>query len=348
MTGPGPSKAEQYSKAFDYLLGDIAVAVAAIGLEAGLLVALRDDGPLPPSELAASLGFDVGAVAVWCRSAYAFEWLDRTGDGRYQLAPHMGRFLLDPSDPAYLGGRIRFASLSHYDHDGFIRFLRSGEPIPRSEHNPELLRIIGDSSNPDALVISEVVLPQAGDAIERLDADGALLEVGAGAGQHAIHYATRFPAATIVGLEYDGPSAGIARANVADAGLADRVEIRVGDANALDAMAAFDVATLNIVLHETGGPDEHRNVLGRVFEALKPGGTLVVSELPYPDTESAYRTEPVYRRLAGLMLHEAQVGCAAITQGELLSLVSQAGFRGVHAVDQPRESRFMVVGTRPR
>ena len=343
-----PSQRAQYDKALGYLLGDIAVGVAWIGLEAGLFAALRAREPLLASALADDRDLDPDAVAVWCRSAYAFEWIDRDGGGRYRLAPHMQALLLDPDDPAYLGGRIRFAGLSHHDLAGFVRFLRSGRPVPRSEHNPELLEILADSSAADAPMLSGFVLPQASDAVVRLEAGGTLLEVGVGAGQHAIHYASQYPAARIVGLEFDGPSVELARANVAAAGLGQRIEIREADVNELDEATAYDVVTMNIVLHETGGPAEQRNVLVRVWQALKPGGVLVVSELPYPDVDTDYRRYPVYRRLAGLMLHEAQVGCASITQGELLLMVHESGFADVHTIEQPRESRFVVVGTRPR
>jgi hypothetical protein len=68
-----------------------------------------------------------------------------------------------------------------------------------------------------------------------------------------------------------------------------------------------------------------------------------VSELPYPDDVGSYRTDPVHRRLAGLRLHEEAVGCAAITQRQLLDRVAAAGFVGVRAIDQPRPSRYVVV-----
>jgi hypothetical protein len=58
----------------------------------------------------------------------------------------------------------------------------------------------------------------------------------------------------------------------------------------------------------------------------------------------AYRREPVYRRLAGLMLHEALVGCGSITQGQLVELVRGAGFEHVEVVGTSRPSRWVVVG----
>jgi cyclopropane fatty-acyl-phospholipid synthase-like methyltransferase len=117
--------------------------------------------------------------------------------------------------------------------------------------------------------------------------------------------AQRFPRALIVGLQFDAPSVELARQTVAAAGVADRVELRHGDANALADENAFDLVVMNIVLHETGGPEEYRNVLRRCRRALKRDGTILVSELPYPDSPAEYRTNPVYQALAGVQVHEA-------------------------------------------
>ena len=100
---------------------------------------------------------------------------------------------------------------------------------------------------------------------------------------------------------------------------------------------------MNVVLHETGGPAEYRNVLERVRRALKPGGTVVVSELPYPDPPAAYRESPVYKGLTRLQFHEALVGCGMITQGELRRLLEESGFANVRVAQQPVVTRFVIL-----
>jgi len=49
-----------------------------------------------------------------------------------------------------------------------------------------------------------------------------------------MHYARRFPRAQVVGLEIDMPSIELARHALAETNLADRLEVRHGDANKLD------------------------------------------------------------------------------------------------------------------
>jgi ubiquinone/menaquinone biosynthesis C-methylase UbiE len=192
-------------------------------------------------------------------------------------------------------------------------------------------------------VLTEHVLPQAPQTLARLEQGGKILDVGAGGGYHTLRYAGRFPEAHVVGLEFDAPSLALARETIAEAGLEGRVELRHGDANELDEEDAYDLVTMNIALHETGGPPEYRNVLSRVRRALKPGGTVVVSELPYPDSPGEYRDAPVYKALAGVQLHEALVGCGMITQGQLGVLLAETGFANARVAEQPLPTRFVML-----
>ena len=193
------------------------------------------------------------------------------------------------------------------------------------------------------MVLTEHVLPQAPQTLAKLEQGGKILDVGAGGGYHVAHYAKRFPNARVVGLEFDAPSIELARRTVVESGLGERAEIRHGDANELDQEEAYDLVTMNIVLHETGGPAEYRNVLSRVLRALKPEGTLVVSELPYPDSPGEYRQAPVYKALAGVQLHEALVGCGMITQGQLRKLLAESGFANARVAEQPLPTRIVML-----
>jgi len=339
------SKQERWQALFSHVLGNQATWIADIGLRAGLFRAIADAGKVGATEEALSeeLGYDPRYVGVWCRAAYAFEFLDWDGERAYGLAPHMKALLLEPEDPLFMGGRIQFYAALYEDYRAFPEHLRTGEVWPRSDHDPFLIEALKNLTKPDCVVITEHVLPQAPETLAKLERGGKILDVGAGAGHHLAHYAGRFPRARVVGLEIDGPSLDLARRTIAEAGLGDRAEVRPTDANELDDEDAYDLVTMSIALHETGGPPEYRNVLGRVRRALKPGGTLVVSELPYPDTPGEYRSSPVYKALAGVQLHEALVGCGMITKGQLHGLVADAGFVGIRAADQPLPTRFVML-----
>lgn len=349
MSAESQSKQTQFQKLLGYVLGNQAAWIANIGLQAGLFRVIADAGETGITEAALSeqLGYKVRYVQVWCRGAYAFELLDWDDSSGYCLAPHMESLLLNASDPQFMGGRIQFLTALYEDYRAFPEYLRTGDIWPRSAHDPFLLEALKNGTKPDCVMITDQILPQAPDTLARLQAGGRILDIGAGAGHHVIHYARRFPQARIVGLELDMPSIDLARRALAEANLGDRVEIRHGDANEIDDENAFDLVTMNVALHETGGPAEYRNVLSRVRRALEPGGTVVVSELPYPDSPGAYREHPVYKMYAGLQLHEALVGCGMITQGELRDLLEGTQFANVRVATHSVPTRFVMLGEKP-
>jgi predicted O-methyltransferase YrrM len=339
------TKHEQWQRLFGFLLGNQASWVIDVGLKTGIFQAIADagDAGIAEDDLARRLDFQPRYVAVWCRAAYAFALLDWDTERGYRLAPHIQELLLEEADPQFIGGRMQFFTALYEDYLAFPESLRTGRIWPRSEHDPWLLEALKNMTKPDAVVITEQVLPQAPDTLARLENGGTLLEIGPGGGFALTHYATRFPSARVIGVEFDGPSVELARQTVQEAGVAERVEIRHADANLLDEPDAYDLVVMNITLHETGGPPEYLNVLQRSRRALTPGGSILVSELPYPDSPTAYREHPVYQALAGVQIHEAQVGCGAITQNELRGLLSAAGFQQLRVADQPLPTRFMML-----
>lgn len=78
--------------------------------------------------------------------------------------------------------------------------------------------------------------------IARLDVPvgGTVLEVGCGTGRNLIAVAKRYPTARLFGLDISEEMLTTARANVAAAGLVDRIVLKQGDATDFDARALFD------------------------------------------------------------------------------------------------------------
>jgi len=339
-------KQAAYQNLFGAVLGSEAVWIVDIGLKAGLFEAIEAAGEagITAEALAKKLEFDERYTGVWMRAAYAFQLIDWSDDGTYRMAPHMKQLLLDSDDPLFIGGRMQFFAALYEDFKAYPSHLKSGATWLRSYHDPWLLEALKNTSKPDPVMITEHALSQSPNAIERLQGGGTIVDIGAGGGFAVSHYAKRFPNASVIGLEFDAPSVELMQRTLAEAGLADRVEMRQADANKLEEQDAWDVVTMNITLHETGDEPEWRNVLSRVHRALKPGGTVVISELPYPDSMPDYRSSPVYQVLAGVQIHEAIVGCGMITMSQLGDLLRDAGFANARAVDQPMPTRYVMVG----
>lgn len=336
-----------FERAFADVLGHQAVGAASIGIRAGLFAALRDGGPMTASALATRLGFDEHLVRVWCRAAFAFEFLELDRDDRYRLDEGSATVLLDESHPLHMGGRFLFATAAWEDNLTYPEALDNPEVRSRSERDPLVLEAMRATAAPDCAMLIDDVLPTIPGLVAPLEAGGAVLEIGCGSGSLCLALARRFPDARVVGIEFDALSAEQARLAVLDAGLEDRVHVEHADANELAELDTYQLVVMSRSLHETGGPAEHLNVLRRSREALSAEGWAIVSELPYPDDEAEYRDNPDQRRLAGVQLHEAIVGCAMITVSELIALMHDADYHAVHVVEQPRSSRVVAAGRKP-
>jgi SAM-dependent methyltransferase len=340
--GPPSTREEQFRKLFGYLSGFQGTWVAAIGRKAGLFRAIQEAASGVTAEsLAKRLGYEPRYVRVWCRAAYAYELLDYDPAAGFRLAPHMADLLLNVHDPQYLGGRVELSVAFTEDFAAFPARLADGAPFPRQDHAPDLVRGIMENSKPDFAIMTEIVLPQAPALLARLEQGGAILDVGCGAAYGLLHLSRRFPNSRGLGLEVDPPMLALAAQNLAEAGIGDRVRVEPTSALTLELTERFDLAVMNIALHETGERPEWEEVLRRVRRALRPGGALLISELPYPGTIEEYREKPAYRMLAGIQHHEVLVGCGMITIPELRELLEGAGFRPVGLVDQPNPTRIM-------
>ncbi len=106
--------------------------------------------------------------------------------------------------------------------------------------------------------------------------DGAtrLLDVGGGHGLYAVELCRRH--LDLSATVFDYPEAlDVARAEIADAGLGDRVGVRGGDYWTDDLGEGYDLALLFNVVH-SNDPEENVRLFRRVADVLAPGGRIAV------------------------------------------------------------------------
>jgi demethylmenaquinone methyltransferase / 2-methoxy-6-polyprenyl-1,4-benzoquinol methylase len=108
---------------------------------------------------------------------------------------------------------------------------------------------------------------------------GRLLDVATGTGAVAVELARRYDC-TVVGLDQSSEMLAVARARVASAGLARRVELVEGHAAELPFEdAAFDGLTFTYLLRYVDDPGATLRELARV---VRPGGTIASLEFGIP------------------------------------------------------------------
>jgi SAM-dependent methyltransferase len=127
-----------------------------------------------------------------------------------------------------------------------------------------------------------------------------ILDVGCGTGVYLIHAGTAGdPQLTGLGVDLEATVVGLARQRLADAGLAERFQMRQADIRAVELPAAsFDLVLLlqNIYYF---AEDERPDLLRRLHGLLAPSGALVLASLFAGRSLAAAHYDLLFRATAG-------------------------------------------------
>jgi SAM-dependent methyltransferase len=142
-----------------------------------------------------------------------------------------------------------------------------------SHTDPEVLQAGGDVSVGFAHALTRMIVPGLEGLSARLGAPGAaFLDIGVGVAALAIAMAGMWPELRVVGIDPWQPSLTIARNNVAQAGLGDRITLREQRAEDLEDESAFDLTWVpsTFMREAVIAP-----ACERAHRALRPGGWLL-------------------------------------------------------------------------
>ncbi|MGK5543935.1 SAM-dependent methyltransferase [Streptomyces sp. URMC 127] len=180
----------------------------------------------------------------------------------------------------------------------------------------------------DGLVIARstrVIEPLVEAAVERVLDRGnpvRLLEVGCGSGVHVRHAARLNPRLTALAVDMQEEVAEAATKNMAEWGLADRVETRRGDLRTLDLQPQFDLVTMHNNIYYFA-EDERVAALAKARSLLAPGGRILLT--------TACRGGSVGLDVLSLWFTYADFGGPLPREEELVAQLEGAGFTGVEA-----------------
>ena len=294
--------------------------VVYLGLELGLFDRIRaaGDGGIGPGELATAAGCEPEPVEAWIRAAHASEIVGFDGE-RVTLSPDTASVLLDDSRPEYLGGQFVAAVVSSLDYATLPDFFRTGHGI--AERPPRFHRAIEAVTVQDIAVFFQEGLAQLPDLAARLAAGSRVLDVACGGGKWLIAIARRFPATTLVGVEFEPDSVARAMRHVTDAGLDGRIRIEARDPVAMPFDAEFDLVYLQDALHELPDPAAS---LRSSWQAVAPGGRLVVFDWCLPSSLEDSQTLQA-ELLWGIQIDELFQGTRMYTHDGFLGIFEAAG-----------------------
>lgn len=297
----------------------------AAAAEAGLLHRLAAS-PATFNALAEFYGADGQgreALEAWLQMGVRLRLLN-LGPKGYALRG-LARTLARPENDSTLAMVQEVAGLHHKLIVGTLPKLRSGELWTLADQDGEL---IARSSRALEAFQAEIIR-------STFPAHGALrlLEIGCGSGVYLRHAARRNPSLNALGVELQPAVAAMARTNLRDWGLADRVQVEEGDIRAKTPREPYDIATLYNNIYYFPVADRVA-LLRHIAGFLKPGGFLLLTTCCQ----------------GGSLAVEALNLWGAATAGagrlpaeeELVNQLQQAGYRSVKTKNLLPGDRFVA------
>ncbi|MCL0102233.1 methyltransferase domain-containing protein, partial [Dehalococcoidia bacterium] len=162
-----------------------------------------------------------------------------------------------------------------------------------------------------------------------------MLDLGGGAGTYAIAFCERNPGlkATI----FDLPNATrVARKVISDSGMDDRIQIRDGDFLVDSIYGTWGAVLMSNVLHGQASM-ENAELLGRVYEALEPGGRVIIRDVFMAEGLTSPTWGAVFS--VNMLLHTVTGRC--YSRDEIFEWLTLAGFAEINEI-QPGEVAVAV------
>lgn len=268
---------------------------------------------------AEAMGTDPRATALLLDALVCLGLLGKS-DGIYQNSPDAARFLRAgrPDDArAALMNRVnmwdRWSALSECVREGSAVVPQQNGPFATAAYVAATHRIAAAAA-PDLV---------ASLGLERLE---RVLDVGAGSGAYSVALLRAFPVARAELFDLPSVTHHAAR-YVREAGMEQRITLRPGDFNVDPLGHGFDLVLLSYVMH-LGGPEANRRLLARAFDALEPGGRVVINDYVLREDRTLPRTAVLY---ALNMLVSSREG-TVFALGDYHQMLESVGFSGVEKI----------------
>jgi len=318
------------------LFGYAPPLIIQAGLANGVFDCL-EDGPRYVVEVSAITGAPVRGLRAIMNAMVGIGLLSKDAEGRFSLASDSAAFLVS-SKPGFLGGYVRhhtkqlipeFLELDEIVQRGGLALPNSNEQI-ETEFFQEFVEALFPLAFPGALTLAEAL------GVDKARAPIRVLDLGAGSGVWGIALARKSAQVMVTAVDWPG-IASITRAMAARFGVAERFRFVEGDLWEADFRRGYSVATLGHILHGQGG-EANRRLLKKTFEALAPGGTIVIAEI----LVDGDRTGPVLPLLFAVNMFVNTEHGDTFSYEEIRVWLQDAGFEDVRALQIPGPSPLIL------
>ena len=316
---------------FDLCAGFVYSQVLFAAVRLRLFEALQA-GPLTADVLAERLKLPVSNLMHLVNAAQALRLVDRRPGGAYGLGVHGAAYLGNPA----IAPMIEHHALLYRDLEDPIALLRGDKTdTALSGFWPYAGAVEPAHASPEAVAPYSAIMAEtqgliADDVLDAYPIGGhrKLLDVGGGEGAFLLAAVRRSPGLALV--LFDLPAVADRAANrLKEARLTNPIEVVGGDFGRDALPAGADLVSLVRVIHDHDDASA-AVLLGKVFDALPPGGVLLLAE-PMAAMRGA-ETTGVYFAFYLLAMRQGRPRTAP----ELRALLYQVGFARVREIATAR------------
>jgi SAM-dependent methyltransferase len=308
-------------------------------VELGLFTTLAQD-PLDAETLRQRLGLHPRSAQDFFDALVALRMLERS-DGLYANTPETDLFL-DRSKPSYVGGLLEMANARLYPFWGSLtEALRTGQPQNEAKAGGNPFDAL--YADPQRLrqflgAMTGISLGAAQSIARKFPWEKHRTFVDIGCAQGGLPVQVALAHGHLTGGGFDLPPVGpVFEEYVASFGLQDRLHFHPGDFTT-DPLPSVDVLVMGHILHDWN-LEEKRRLIGKAYEALSPGGALIVYEAIIDDA----RRENAFGLLMSLNMLIETPGGFDFTGADCQSWMREVGFQETY-VEPLAGPDSMVVG----
>ena len=308
------------------------VLITSIDLEVFTHIA---HGKHTAKEIAAAAEANAGATKRLLDALVGLEYLTKEGEN-YSLTP-VANFLVKGNEP-YIGAFAYESKLNWEAWSHLTEVVKTGRPVTAVDSEvggrdffPKLVAAIFPMSFGAASAVVASFTPEERGRIKDI------LDVAAGAAPWSLPFAKQIPEARVTVIDYPEVTP-VAREYTTKFGVADRYDYIEGNLRDIDfGKDRYDLITLGHIIHSEGA-EWGEKLIQKSYEALRPGGTLLIAEM-IPNDE---RTGPALPLVFGLnMLIHSEQG-DVFTMKEYNEWLTKAGFKNMRTVDAPSPSPIIL------
>lgn len=316
-------------------VGSYWTLVAAIDL--GVFDGVEELGPTTIEPLAVHLDVSAPHLQHVCDALVSFGFLDQVNEV-YELTETAERYLCTDG-PASMAALVRVAPGPLRNWELLADTVRTGVVASPIEDDPAAFYrpLVTATFATQLRAASRLGLRLGWARRPGL----RVLDLGAGCAPWAIAVLEQSPGSTAVVNDHIGVIE-LAAQTVAERGLAERVEIRPGDFHHIELEPrGFDIVVLGHVCR-TEGDEGARALVCRAFDALRPGGQVLIADYFADD----HRTARPFGVQMGLTMMANTVRGRVVTHSQAVSWLHAAGFEHVLLLE-PIGFNVVYVASRP-